>query len=407
MTKIQALTIEEALTKASLMLKCSVTSIEYEVIQYPRKGFLGFCKKDAILVAQKKQDLNTEEYKNLKDQSRDFKDALGSQEAMMCVNFNSDLKDLKKINNAEKTGLETHIKNMAKPTQGLTEKAEFLKHIKQDKELQNLESKLNASNTPKSNVNTTPLHTQEKVFQDKNYKEENYKDKVRQDLTLTNTKQEATLPSNTKEENAAFNSIKQDGYHKKGYETTHKDSRSDIHKYQNLDLKERINKDTKAKETSHKVQKDIDELCATVQAELKDLLSYMPLELDTIEVSVYNDKTLFIFLDGKDSALIIGEKGYRYKALSYLLSNWIQPVYGFNIKLEVSQFLKNQEAMIDAYIKPIIEEALSKGSSSTKELDGVLAHIALKKLRAALPNKYVSFRTSTGDKKYIIINDFK
>ncbi|MGL2494726.1 protein jag, partial [Helicobacter pylori] len=41
-----------------------------------------------------------------------------------------------------------------------------------------------------------------------------------------------------------------------------------------------------------------------------------------------------------------------------------------------------------------------------KAPDGVLTYIALKKLRKAFPNKYVSIKTNLNDEKYIVINDF-
>jgi spoIIIJ-associated protein len=51
MKKVEADTLEEAYQKAATQLACSVTNIEYEVIQHPSKGILGFLKKKAIIVA--------------------------------------------------------------------------------------------------------------------------------------------------------------------------------------------------------------------------------------------------------------------------------------------------------------------------------------------------------------------
>ncbi len=51
MKKVEADTLEEAYQKAATQLACSITDIQYEVIQHPSKGILGFLKKKAIIVA--------------------------------------------------------------------------------------------------------------------------------------------------------------------------------------------------------------------------------------------------------------------------------------------------------------------------------------------------------------------
>ncbi len=51
MKKVEAPTLEEAYEKAATQLACSITDLEYEVVQYPTKGILGFLKKKAIIVA--------------------------------------------------------------------------------------------------------------------------------------------------------------------------------------------------------------------------------------------------------------------------------------------------------------------------------------------------------------------
>jgi len=54
MTKVEASTLEEAYELAATQLSCSVTELQYEVIQYPSKGVLGLFKKSAIIVATAK-----------------------------------------------------------------------------------------------------------------------------------------------------------------------------------------------------------------------------------------------------------------------------------------------------------------------------------------------------------------
>ena len=61
MKKVEADTLEEAYQKAATQLACSITDIEYEVVQHPSKGILGFLKKKAIIVATCKKAIVVEE----------------------------------------------------------------------------------------------------------------------------------------------------------------------------------------------------------------------------------------------------------------------------------------------------------------------------------------------------------
>ncbi|WRC48715.1 Jag N-terminal domain-containing protein [Helicobacter pylori] len=143
-----------------------------------------------------------------------------------------------------------------------------------------------------------------------------------------------------------------------------------------------------------------------IKQELKDLFSHLPYKINKVEVSLYEPGVLLIDIDGEDSALLIGEKGYRYKAFSYLLFNWIHPTYGYSIRLEISTFLQNQEKVMEAQLQSVIMTVHEVGKGQMKAPDGVLTYIALKKLRKAFPNKYVSIKTNLNDEKYIVINDF-
>ncbi|WP_104747450.1 Jag N-terminal domain-containing protein [Helicobacter cetorum] len=143
-----------------------------------------------------------------------------------------------------------------------------------------------------------------------------------------------------------------------------------------------------------------------IEQELKDLFSHLPYKISKVEVSLYEPGVLLIDIDGEDSALLIGEKGYRYKALSYLLFNWIHPAYGYNIRLEISTFLQNQEKVMDTYLESVIMTVHEVGKAQIKAPDGVLTYIALKKLRKTFPNKYISLKTNLNDEQSIVINDF-
>ena len=55
MKKIEADSLEEAYKDAAKALNCSVTEIEYEIVQYPTTGMMGLFKKQAIIIAIKKR----------------------------------------------------------------------------------------------------------------------------------------------------------------------------------------------------------------------------------------------------------------------------------------------------------------------------------------------------------------
>ncbi len=165
-------------------------------------------------------------------------------------------------------------------------------------------------------------------------------------------------------------------------------------------------KTPKTKKTYPKKELSDEDKLNEITKELKDLFSHLPYKINKVEVSLYEPGVLLIDIDGEDSALLIGEKGYRYKALSYLLFNWIHPAYGYNIRLEISTFLQNQEKVMEAQLQSTIMTVHEVGKGQMKAPDGVLTYIALKKLRKAFPNKYVSIKTNLNDEKYIVINDF-
>lgn len=54
MKRIEADTLEEAYSKAAKELNCSVTQINYEIVQHPTTGMMGLFKKTAIIIAVKK-----------------------------------------------------------------------------------------------------------------------------------------------------------------------------------------------------------------------------------------------------------------------------------------------------------------------------------------------------------------
>ena len=143
-----------------------------------------------------------------------------------------------------------------------------------------------------------------------------------------------------------------------------------------------------------------------IRAGMEALMKSSCFEISDIKVEEFNDETVLIECNGEDAALLIGKEGYRYKAFSYLLYNWINIKYGLGIRLEIAEFLKNQEEMIGQYLIPVIERIKSNGRGQTKPLDGVLIKIALEKLRNEFPEKYVGIKSNRDGGKFIVVNDF-
>ena len=143
-----------------------------------------------------------------------------------------------------------------------------------------------------------------------------------------------------------------------------------------------------------------------VRESLNTLFATICFEIDPVQVSVYDEETLLVEFTGKDAALLIGKEGYRYKALSYMIFNWINARYQMQLRLEIAEFLKNQEESINRYLVGVCESIDRDGRAQTKILDGVLVQIALRELRRRYPDKYVAIRSTRDGSKFIIVNDY-
>ena len=150
----------------------------------------------------------------------------------------------------------------------------------------------------------------------------------------------------------------------------------------------------------------LDDVVAEIQQKTQDLFATICFDMESIDVSLYDEETIQIIFEGEDAALLIGKEGYRYKALSYMLFNWINAKYGLNLRLEIAEFLQNQEESVKRYLQGVYESVDRDGRAQTKILDGVLVQIALKELRDRYPDKYVVIRTNKEGLKYILINDY-
>ncbi|MBT5933867.1 Jag N-terminal domain-containing protein [Sulfurimonas sp.] len=151
---------------------------------------------------------------------------------------------------------------------------------------------------------------------------------------------------------------------------------------------------------------NINGIVKEVEVEINALFKFACFSIDKIEVSKYDDQTLLVEFKGDDAALLIGKEGYRYKALSYMIFNWINTKYDIQLRLEIAEFLKNQEESVGRYLQNVYENIEKDGRAQTKILDGVLVQIALKELREKYPQKYVVIRTTKDGLKYIIVNDY-
>lgn len=119
----------------------------------------------------------------------------------------------------------------------------------------------------------------------------------------------------------------------------------------------------------------------------------------------YDDETIQICLDGADAALLIGKEGHRYKALSYILFNWINLKYNYALRLEIAQFLKAQEESARQYAVVLAQKVDENGRVQSRPIDGVGLKIILDELRATFPNKYVGVK-NTQEGKCVVVNEF-
>jgi spoIIIJ-associated protein len=143
-----------------------------------------------------------------------------------------------------------------------------------------------------------------------------------------------------------------------------------------------------------------------IESGISELLKHSCYDIELVSLEVFDD-LVEIKIDGEDAALMIGKEGYRYKALSYILHNWIKIKYDRNISLEIAEFLKNQELMIEDYLISIKDRVDEAGRAQTKPLDGILVKIALEKLRDTYPDKYVAIRSLKDGRKKVIINEYR
>ena len=291
MIKIEAVTLEDAFNDAATSLNCSVTELAIEVVQVPSSGFMGFFKKNAIIVATVKKDISVDTEQEV----------------------------INKIEVVESSDVS------AKKEEKVSE-----------------HNILNDTIMPTSFVS----------------------DQDEQDEDLAS-----------------------------GLEYT-------------ADYDDEYDEILEEVEEVVSIGQNIDEIALEIKSKINELFKFICFEIDYIEVKAYDKETILVEFKGKDAALLIGKEGYRYKALSYMIFNWINSKYNVQLRLEIAEFLKNQEESILRYLDSVYENIDREGRAQTKILDGVLVQIALKELRERYPQKYVVIRSTKDGLKYIIVNDY-
>ena len=352
MVKIEAESLESAYSLAADKLSCSITQLNIEVIQAPSNGILGLFKKKAIIVATCKVQVQEEVKQEAVSRPAPVKEA--------------ELKKEPELKKETATSKETEPSKESSKSEEPKPKPVTKKQAPKKK--------------PKPQVQEKPS---------------------RSDIILP----------------ASFVTDQEDDYDGSGIyddedEEIYVGEETEICDKSHDEIHELLAGNSPSLRNSKIVDKFFEETChpSDVAREIKEkidgLFKHACFDIDEIKVCEHDDKTILVEFSGKDAALLIGKEGYRYKALSYMLYNWINSTYDLQLRLEIAEFLKNQEEMICKYLEGVYENINRDGRAQTKILDGVLVQIALRELRGAYPDKYVAIRSTRDGAKFIIINSF-
>ena len=356
--KIEANTLQEAFQKAAEQLNCSVTELDIKVLQHPSSGIFGFFKKTAIIEA------------NLENQPKPQHKPKNDRNFAKKSDENESVKEEKK---------------QSKKHDQSDRKRNSKKHKDEKREAKS-EQKEHKNEKPNLSEKNSALAKD--AFAEKGEKEAEEPGYVIKRLDEPREQKETKVAKEPQASKSAPKNIL---------------DTSIIENFNQSD--EESAPQALPKEKKEKVVIDFDKILPEIKEGMTRLFKASCFEIDKVEVSKFNDETVLIELDGADAALLIGKEGYRYKAISYMLYNWLNSKYNLAIRLEIAQFLQNQEAMMDQYLNGVIERVQNSGRAQTKPLDGVLVKIALEKLREKFPDKYVGIK-SGNDGKFVVVNDF-
>ena len=356
--KIEANTLQEAFQKAAEQLNCSVTELDIKVLQHPSGGIFGFFKKTAIIEA------------NLENQPKPQHKPKNDRNFAKKSDESESAKEEKKQSKKH-----DHNDKKRNPKKHKDEKNEAKSEQKEHK-------------NEKPNLSEKNSALAKDAFAEKGEKEAEEPGYVIKRLDEPKEQKETKVAKEPQASKSAPKNIL---------------DTSIIENFNQTD--EESAPQALPKEKKEKVVIDFDKILPEIKDGMTRLFKASCFEIDKVEVSKFNDETVLIELDGADAALLIGKEGYRYKAISYMLYNWLNSKYNLAIRLEIAQFLQNQEAMMDQYLNGVIERVQNSGRAQTKPLDGVLVKIALEKLREKFPDKYVGIK-SGNDGKFVVVNDF-
>ncbi|QPH86154.1 Jag N-terminal domain-containing protein [Campylobacter concisus] len=348
--KIEANTLQEAFQKAAEQLNCSVTQLDIKVLQHPSSGFFGFFKRSAIIEA------NLENQSKPQHKSKNDKNFVKKNDENEAIK--EDKKQAKKHDHSDKKrGLKKHRDEKNET------KFEQKEHKNEKSNLSEKNEALAKDAFAQKSEEAEPGYVIKRLDEPKEIKE--------------------LQAGKNAPKNILDNSIIEN------FNQTDEES-----------VAQALQKEKKEKSAI-----DFDKILPEIKDGMNRLFKASCFDISKIEVSKFDDETVLIELDGADAALLIGKEGYRYKAISYMLYNWLNSKYNLAIRLEIAQFLQNQEAMMDQYLNGVIERVQNSGRAQTKPLDGVLVKIALEKLREKFPDKYVGIK-SGNDGKFVVVNDF-
>ena len=356
--KIEANTLQEAFQKAAEQLNCSVTELDIKVLQHPSGGIFGFFKKTAIIEA------------NLENQPKPQHKPKNDRNFAKKSDENESVKEEKKQSKKH-----DHNDKKRNPKKHKDEKNEAKSEQKEHK-------------NEKPNLSEKNSALAKDAFAEKGEKEADEPGYVIKRLDEPKEQKESKEAKEPQTSKSAPKNILDTSIIENFNQTDEENAPQAL-----------------PKEKKEKVVIDFDKILPEIKEGMTRLFKASCFEIDKVEVSKFNDETVLIELDGADAALLIGKEGYRYKAISYMLYNWLNSKYNLAIRLEIAQFLQNQEAMMDQYLNGVIERVQNSGRAQTKPLDGVLVKIALEKLREKFPDKYVGIK-SGNDGKFVVVNDF-
>ncbi|WP_314702521.1 Jag N-terminal domain-containing protein [Campylobacter rectus] len=377
--RIEAANLQEAFQKAAQELNCSVTELDIKILQNPSAGFLGFFKKTAIIEAVKEGAVSKEvkkTHQNGRENGQKENGAEKKKEFKKKENLSEEQNHRNDKKKNHKNRHENHKNQAAKSN----------------------DSALNASKLEESQPQTKAQSKEKEAHKKEQPKKESGKSIL--DHSIIDTFNKNDFYDSEEKAGSSENLDSQ----AVGSEANLKQAAPNLAKKENSDTRQ-TRAQSAQKQKEQKPKADIDKALPEIKQGVEKLFGGNFFAIDKIDVRKFDDETVLVELDGEDAALLIGKEGYRYKAISYLLYNWISSKYGLAVRLEIAQFLQNQEAAIEQYLKGVFERVEETGKAKTKPLDGVLVKIALEKLREKFPDKYVSVKSS-GDGQFVVVNDF-